>query len=305
MTVKQLRAFLAVARNLSFAQAGERLHLSQPALSLAIKNLEESLGGPLLTRTTRSVSLTPEGETLLPIATRLLADWDNTEELLRQHFTLQLGKVSIAAMPSFAGNLLPLALKAFRGRHPRVNVAVHDVLNEQVVDMVRTGRVELGIAFEPETLENLAFIPFYTDRFVAVVPADSPLAAHAELSWETLLQESFITLQRPSAVRLLLEQHVAPQHGRLPVAFESHQLVTVGRMVAQGLGVSAVPTLCIRQMEELGARCVRLHSPQVERRVGLLRLAEHSLSTAAQALSDALLHIADWKHLDAKAQVPD
>ena len=66
MTVKQLRAFLAVAQSLSFAQAGERLHLSQPALSLAIKSLEESLGGPLLERTTRSVSLTPEGETLLP-----------------------------------------------------------------------------------------------------------------------------------------------------------------------------------------------------------------------------------------------
>ncbi len=117
MTVKQLRAFLAVAQSLSFAQAGERLHLSQPALSLAIKSLEESLGGPLLERTTRSVSLTPEGETLLPLALRLLADWDNTK-MLRQHFTLQLGKVSIAAMPSFAGNLLPLVLKTFRERHP-------------------------------------------------------------------------------------------------------------------------------------------------------------------------------------------
>lgn len=297
MTLKQLRAFLAVAQNLSFAQAGERLHLSQPALSLAIKNLEESLGGPLLARTTRSVSLTPEGETLVPIASRLLADWDNAEELLRQHFTLQLGKVSIAAMPSFAGNLLPLALKAFRDRHPKVNVAVHDVLNEQVVDMVRTRRVELGIAFEPDTLENLDFTPFYLDRFVAVVPADSPLAIRTDLSWAELLEDSFITLQRPSAVRLLLEQHVAAQHGRLPVAFESHQLVTVGRMVAQGLGVSAVPTLCMGQMEELGARCVNLHTPQVARRVGLLRLAEHRLSAAAQALSDALLRMPDWKRL--------
>ena len=89
MTVKQLRAFLAVAQSLSFAQACERLHLSQPALSLAIKNLEQSLGGQLLVRTTRSVALTPEGETLLPIAVRLLADWDNAEDLLRQHFTLQ------------------------------------------------------------------------------------------------------------------------------------------------------------------------------------------------------------------------
>ncbi|MFZ3154195.1 LysR family transcriptional regulator [Pseudomonas sp.] len=298
MTVKQLRAFLAVAQSLSFAQACERLHLSQPALSLAIKNLEESLGGPLLVRTTRRVGLTPEGELLLPIARRLLADWDNTEELLRQHFTLQLGKVAIAAMPSFAGNLLPMALKAFRDRYPKVNVAVHDVINEQVLEMLRNRRVELGIAFEPEALDGLDFIPFYTDRFVAVVPAGCSLAELPELSWAQLLKERFITLQRPSAVRLLLEESIAAQHGKLQVAFESHQLVTVGRMVAQGLGVSAVPSLCIQQMQELGARCIALSAPQVERRVGLLRLAGYELSSAAQALSDVLMHITDWNTLN-------
>lgn len=301
MTIKQLRAFLAVAQSLSFAQACERLHLSQPALSLAIKNLEESLGGQLLVRTTRSVALTPEGETLLPIARRLLADWDNAEELLRQHFTLQLGKVSIAAMPSFAGNLLPVVLKAFRDRHPKVNVAVHDVINEQVLEMVRNRRVEIGIALEPDSLDGLDFTPFYTDRFVAVVPADCELAQRTEVSWAELLQGNFITLQRPSAVRLLLEESIAAQHGRLPVAFESHQLVTVGRMVAQGLGVSAVPSLCIQQMQELGARCIALHGPQVERRVGLLRLAEYKLSAAAQALADVLLHVRDWNRLDLPA----
>ncbi|MBU1330015.1 MAG: LysR family transcriptional regulator [Gammaproteobacteria bacterium] len=288
MTLKQLRAFYTVAQTLSFAHAGERLHLSQPALSLAIKNLEDSLGGALLVRTTRSVSLTAEGEIFLPLAGRLLADWDHAEDLLRQHFTLQLGRVSIAAMPSFAGNLLPVALKAFRDRHPRVNVTVHDVINEQVLEMVRSRRVELGVLFEPELLEGLSFTPFYVDRFVAVVPADSPLARLAEVSWQALLQESFITLQRPSAVRLLLEARVSAQHGSLPVAFESHQLVTVGRMVANGLGVSAVPNLCLRQMEELGARCVPLVGPQVERRVGMVRRIDHPLSSAAQALCDAL-----------------
>ena len=298
MTIKQLRAFLAVAQSLSFAQACERLHLSQPALSLAIKNLEQSLGGQLLVRTTRSVALTPEGETLLPIAVRLLADWDNTEELLRQHFTLQLGKVAIAAMPSFAGNLLPMALKAFRDRYPKVNVAVHDVINEQVLEMLRNRRVELGIAFEPEALDGLDFTPFYTDRFVAVVPAGCSLAELPELSWAQLLKEPFITLQRPSAVRLLLEESIAAQHGKLQVAFESHQLVTVGRMVAQGLGVSAVPSLCIQQMQELGARCIALSAPQVERRVGLLRLAGYELSSAAQALSDVLMHVTDWNTLN-------
>lgn len=298
MTLKQLRAFLAVAQALSFAQAGERLHLSQPALSLAVKSLEDSLGGPLLIRTTRSVSLTPEGEVLLPIARRLLADWDNTEELLRQHFTLQLGKVSVAAMPSFAGNLLPLALKAFRSRHPRVNVAVHDVIHEQVLEMVRNRQVELGIAFEPETVEGLVFVPFYTDRFVAVVPAGSTLAKRSSLSWGELLQESFIALHRPSVVRLLLEESLASHDLQLPIAFESHQLVTIGRMVANGLGVSAVPTLCIQQMEELGARCLPLHEPRIERRIGLLHLAEHKLSAAAQALCDALENIPEWENLE-------
>lgn len=298
MTVKQLRAFLAVAQSLSFAQACERLHLSQPALSLAIKSLEESLGGQLLVRTTRSVALTPEGETLLPLARRLLADWDNAEEVMHQHFTLQLGKVSIAAMPSFAGNLLPAVLRTFRDRHPKVNVAVHDVINEQVLEMVRNRRVELGIALEPDSLDGLTFTPFYTDRFVAVLPADSPLAGESTITWEQLLEDHFITLQRPSAVRLLLEDQLASRHGRLPVAFESHQLVTVGRMVAEGLGVSAVPRLCRRQMEELGARCVALEEPCIERRVGLFCLAQHQLSSAAQALSDVLVQGTDWAGME-------
>jgi LysR family carnitine catabolism transcriptional activator len=306
MNVKQLRAFLAVAQALSFAQAGERLHVSQPALSLTIKALEEDLGGALLTRTTRSVSLTPEGEALLPLARRLLADWDNTEELLRQHFTLQLGRVAIAAMPSFAGDRLPAALRVFRDRYPRVNVAVHDVINEHVLEMVRHRRVELGIGFEPQTRSELVFTPFYLDRFVAVVALDSPLARLEEITWAQLLKEDFITLQRPSAVRLLLEQDIATQHGKLPVAFESHQLSTVGRMVANGLGVSAVPSLCIRQMQELGACCVPLVGPVIERQIGSMRLADHKLSTAAQALHEVLIECArDIPRLTATLSNPD
>ncbi|MFK3775481.1 LysR family transcriptional regulator [Pseudomonas sp. NPDC089406] len=289
MNVKQLRAFVTVAKYQSFAQAGEHLHVSQPALSLTIKALEDNLGGALLTRTTRSVSLTPEGEVLLPLARRLLGDWDDTEEMLRQRFTLQLGRVSVAAMPSYAGNLLPDALKVFRQRYPKVNVTVHDVINEQVLELVRHRRVELGIGFEPDSNAALHFHPLYMDRFVAVVPASSPLARQPQVRWQELLAQDFVALQRPSAVRLLLEQQVAADHGKLAVAFESHQLSTVGRMVASGLGVSAVPALCIEQMQELGACCVPLIEPCVERRIGVIALADHKLSKAAEALLDVLL----------------
>lgn len=284
MTVKQLRAFLAVAQSLSFAQACERLHLSQPALSLAIKTLEESLGGPLLVRTTRSVALTPEGEILLPIAQRLLADWDNAEELLRQHFTLQLGRVAIAAMPSFAANRLPQAIKAFRDQHPKINVTVHDVINEQVVDMVRDRRVELGVVLEPDSLDGLQFRALYLDRFVAVVPPDSSLTARNEVSWSDLRGEPFIALQRPSAVRRLIEAQV----GQLTVTFESHQFTTIGRMVGQGLGVSIVPSICTQQMLELGGRCIPMANPTVERPIGLIQRSGIKLSAAAQALADTI-----------------
>ncbi|MCE9680960.1 LysR family transcriptional regulator [Halomonas alkalisoli] len=288
MTIKQLRAFQAVAQTLSFTQACERLHLSQPALSLAIKGLEETLGGALLIRSTRSVRLTPEGETLLPMAKRLLADWDNAEELLRQRFTLQLGRVALAAMPSIACNRLPRALRVFREQFPRVNVTVHDVINEQVIDMVRRQQVELGIAFEPETSEGIDFLPLFDDTFVAVVPPDSPLADAEAIDWNVLLDHDFITLQRPSMVRILMEQALALRGTELPVAFESHQLATVGRMVASGLGVSAVPALCREQMHELGARCVTLHDPQIQRTVGVVIGAGQELSTAARALYEVL-----------------
>ncbi|POA59885.1 MULTISPECIES: LysR family transcriptional regulator [unclassified Pseudomonas] len=288
MTVKQIRAFLAVAHSMSFALACERLHLSQSALSLTIKALEEGLGGRLFTRNTRNVALTPEGEALLPLARRLIADWDNAEDEMRQRFTLQRGRVTLAAMPSFAGNLLPPILKQFRARYPQVNVTVNDVINEQVLEMVRDREVELGVAFEPQDSTSLAFTPLYVDRFVAVVSRESPLAQRSEIDWQTLLQEPFITLQRPSTVRVMLEEHLRAQGVQLPVEFESHQLATVGRMVASGLGVSAVPALCAGQMRELGGHCITLGEPVVERTIGVLTKPGEELSTAAQALFDIL-----------------
>lgn len=288
MTVKQIRAFLAVAHSMSFALACERLHLSQSALSLTIKALEEGLGGRLFTRNTRNVALTPEGEALLPLARRLIADWDNAEDEMRQRFTLQRGRVTLAAMPSFAGNLLPPILKQFRARYPQVNVTVDDVINEQVLEMVRDREVELGVAFEPQDNTSLVFTPLYIDRFVAVVPRDSPLAGRHEIDWQTLLQEPFITLQRPSTVRVMLEEHLWARGVQLPVEFESHQLATVGRMVASGLGVSAVPALCAGQMRELGGHCITLGEPVVERAIGVLTKPGDELSTAAQALFDIL-----------------
>lgn len=291
VTHKQLKAFVAVASTQSFAEACGIVHLSQPALSITIKNLEESVGGKLLVRTTRTLSLTPEGEAFYPVAQRLLADWEEGLEDLKNRFALRRGKVVMGAMPSFACNLLPSALAQFRHQHPSVNVAVNDVVSEEVVEMVRQGRVELGVSFDPGESEDLLFEPLFDDEFVAVFAPSHPLLAASEIAWQALAKEDFILLQRPSSIRALIEQRLQSEGYELTPAFEAHQLATIGRMVATGLGVSVVPALCAPQMRELGAECRPLCKPFIHRRVGVLTRRRYALSVAAQALKGVLLEV--------------
>lgn len=290
MTLRQLKAFLAVAQTLSFAEASKKVFMSQPALSLAIKSLEEGVGGRLLVRTTRSVALTPEGKALYERSRRLVNEWDAMEEEMRQRFALERGLVSIAAMPSFAANQLPDLIGEFRERYPGISVQVHDVIAEETVELVRAGKVELGVTFHPEGLaEQDTFMALMVDQFVAVLPSDHPVANQASITWDELADDEFIALQRPSMVRMRVEEKLAEAGIQLDVAFDSHQLATVGRMVGSGLGVSVVPALCQRQMIEAGARVVPLHSPVIESELGILTRKNYQLSAPAQAMFDVII----------------
>jgi LysR family carnitine catabolism transcriptional activator len=295
MNVKRLRIFLVVAKTRSFALASDILFQSQPSLSVAIKKLEDELGGRLLDRTTRRVSLTPEGEELYKIGKSLLAAWDSSEEQIKQRFQLKRGRVAIGAMPSFASNLLPEILMSFRTKHPGISVEVHDVIAERVVELVRTGHIEMGLSFASEMGEDLLFTPLFTDEFIAVLPQSCSLAEHMSIQWGELVQHDFITLQRPSSMREHIELELAASDIELNVVYEAHQLVTVGRMVAEGLGVSAVPSLCQRQMQEMGATCTSLKEPVIKRPVGIICRSDHQLSVAAKAMFDECVSYFDDK----------
>ncbi len=283
-TLKQVRAFVAIARSRSFAEAAAQLNLSQPALSSAIKTLEQAVGGKLLTRTTRTFALTPEGESFLPTAQRLLAEWDGALEDLHNRFALRTGRITIAAMPSFAANLLPEGLFRFKQSHPDIRVALHDVIAEDVVRMVRSGQAELGISFHPGDHDDLQFTPLFEDHFVAVLPAQHPLNQNAEISLAELAEQDLITLQTPSQVRGLIAEFFQQHQLPFSPAFEAHQLVTVGRMVASGLGVSLVPALSEQQMREVGACCLPLADGSLSRHVGILSRRRYPLSAASNAM---------------------
>tara|TARA_R110002167_G_scaffold6671_13_gene31439 strand:+ start:7443 stop:8345 length:903 start_codon:yes stop_codon:yes gene_type:complete len=288
VSIKQLRAFIAVAQTLSFTEACAQVHLSQPALSIAIKNMEEAVGGSLLIRSTRILSLTPEGVQFLPVAQRLLADWDGAFNDLHELFALQRGQLSVAAMPSFASHQLPAVLARYRQRYPAVNIRVQDVVAEEVVEMVRSGRVELGVAFELETDPELLFTPLFEDPFIAVLPPEHPLLQHQQLNWSMIAESPFLTLQPPSMIRQLILDRMTEHGIKLKIEFESHQLVTIIRMVVCGLGISVVPALCIPQIEQQGAEWRPLLEPEVRRTVGIYTRKRYPLSKAAEAMVASL-----------------
>jgi len=289
VTFKQVRAFVAVVRSRSFAEAAAQIHLSQPALSIAIKNLEEAVGGQLLTRTTRAFALTPEGESFYPTAQRLLNQWDTALQDLNNRFALRTGNITIASMPSFASNLLPDALMQFKTQHPQVKVALHDVIAEDVIRMVRTGQAEVGVSFDPGIHDDLIFTPLFNDHFMAVLAKDHPLAAQSSIELKQLMQHDLITLQAPSQVRQLISDMLAREELEFNPAMEAHHLVTIGRMVAKGLGVSIVPALCEQQMQEVGAVCRPLSHTVLSQHVGIITRRRYPLSVAAQALESVLL----------------
>ena len=291
VSIKQLQAFVAVAQCQSFAEACTLVHLSQPALSISVKNLEEAVGGKLLARSTRSVALTPEGAEFLPVVQRLLDDWDRSLQDVHNLFALRRGKLDIAAMPTFASSLLPEILGEYHRLYADINITIHDVIAESVVDMVRDGRVELGVTFDPGDAADLNFQPLFRDKFVAVLPPQHKLQKKNKLKWNDLQNTAFIALQRPSSIRLLLDKTLLDHGIEITPAFEAHQLASIGRMVSNGLGASVVPALSAGQMEEMGAVCRPISAPAITRKVGLITRKRYPLSVATQAMVDV---ISNW-----------
>lgn len=280
---KNLRAFVQVAKSTTFADAASRLHLTQPALSSAIKKMESELGGKLFSRSTRRVELTPEGQSLLPNAIRLLQDWEDTFNDIQNLFSMEQGKLHIAAMPSFAESKLPNLLKNYNTRHPNIRLRIFDVVMERAVETVLDGGAEVGFTFEPQRKEGLDFLPLFDDAFVVIVNAEHPLAHNSNVSWRDCLQHPFVIMNRGSAVRQWTDEHLS-QYGEPRIVAETGQLGTLGQLIVQGLGIAVMPSLCVPNMKKLGLVSLTINDDPLIKSVGMIKLAHRELSVAAQSL---------------------
>jgi DNA-binding transcriptional LysR family regulator len=179
--VRHLRAFVAVAEELNFTRAAERLHLAQQALSSRIQQLEQRMDAQLFLRTSRRVELTPAGHALLAQAPGLLSALDGAVESARQAARGEAGELTVGLLATAALDVTPRTLREFSAARPAVRVSLRNVTFDEPTGGVATGEADVALVWLPFTTEGLAVEPLYDDPRLAVLASDHPLANRAEL----------------------------------------------------------------------------------------------------------------------------
>jgi DNA-binding transcriptional LysR family regulator len=279
-----LRAFVAVAELNSFRAAAESIHLSQPALSRRIEKLEEALGIRLFDRTTRSVSLTAVGRDFSRKARALLDDLDSSLLSMRGVAATQFGEIVLACVPSAVYYFLPKVLLDFHREYPRIRVRIIDEGANAALESVVRGEADFGINIIGTQEPEIDFHPILTEPFIAACRRDHPLAEKCQVTWAELSQYDYMTVDRSSGNRLLIDNALARANVRLTWCYEARHVLTLIGLVEAGLGVAVVPRLSMPQGEHAKLTSVQLAEPTVERTVGLVRRRGRELSPAARQL---------------------
>lgn len=282
-TLKQLRAFDAVARSASFTEAARTLHLTQSALSVLVRELEGTLGVRLLDRHTRGVQVSEAGRDFMPYVQRVLAELHEGIGSITNLRDKRRGRLRVAAPQMMACTLMPSAVQAFLAAYPAIDVHLVDTLPEQLVDMLERGDVELAVGPGLATpgIERASLLD---DAHWLICRADHALGRRRRVRWQELRRLPFIAPTRDFMTTL--REALGPLSPA--AAHEVSYMTTALAMVAAGLGVTACPTYARPLVGAWNLRMVELVEPLFVREVFIHRLARRSLSPAAEAFTQFL-----------------
>jgi LysR family carnitine catabolism transcriptional activator len=289
VTLRQLRAFIAVAEAEHFTRAADELGLSQSSVSTLVRELEANLGLRLFDRHTRMLKLTLAGAEILPLARKAMADLDSVIGSSSQLKSLGRGRVSIAASSLQAALLVPRYIRRFCAQYPGVKVNLYDVSQEEVLERVRAGDVDFGIGTDAGVRHDLGIRPLITDTFIAVLPPGHPMCGKRELTWKDFVGVPVIGPPAGNPVREQLDFALAREGITLTRSFEVALPLTIVGMVEGGLGVAVLTTAVSKLAEALGLTVRKITKPVIKREMSLLFHADRSLSPAAQNFRDMLL----------------
>ncbi len=283
VNLRHLHAFITVGKLSSFTRAANQLNLSQPALTVQIRQLEETLGVRLLDRNTRSVRLTEVGKDLVPVVERLLHEIDsvvlNTQELVSKN----KGIVRIAATPSLASNLLPKIIARFRKDFPEINIRLKDDIPQRMISLIKSDAVDFGIGDLVKIDSDLQFTALFQDKINVVFPADHLLDQKKILLLDDLAGHPLILTEPDSHLRTLVDQAFQSVGSSAAPVYEATYLSTVIGMVQAGLGIAILPSSVLGVQALSGLRARPIDHPPLAREIGLIQRSGAAAAPAAES----------------------
>ena len=244
MELRHLRYFVALAEELHFGRAAEKLHISQPPLSMQIRALENELGVTLLNRTQRRVSLTQAGAALLGEARHILARVEQAVLITKRAGRGEIGELAIGFISVADYNVLPLVLREFRRRFPLVKLTLRESTTDAQIRDLAAGRIDVGFALPPINEPWLESVAVLREPLIAALPEKHPLARNpGKLALEKLKDAPFILFPRPNAPGLYDDVvSCCKAAGFSPrVEQEAIQMQTIVSLVSAELGVALIP----------------------------------------------------------------
>jgi LysR family hydrogen peroxide-inducible transcriptional activator len=251
MTLTELKYIVAVARERHFGKAAEACHVSQPTLSVAIKKLEDELEVKLFERSATEVTVTPLGGQIVQQAQSVLEQAASIKEIAKRGKDPLSGALNLGIIYTIGPYLLPDLVRQNIARTPQMPLMLQEHFTAKLLEMLRAGEIDCAIMAEPFPDTNLALAPLYDEPFIAVVPANHPLAARESITSDELKSETMLLLGTGHCFRdHVLE--VCPEFARfssnaegIRKSFEGSSLETIKHMVASGMGVTLVPRLSV------------------------------------------------------------
>jgi DNA-binding transcriptional LysR family regulator len=253
MDLRHLRVFIAVADELHFGRAAERLHVSQPPVSQAIKELEEELGLRLFERTSRHIELTKGGETVLHDARAVLTRLELLRENARKVAQGNVGTLLIGTTTLATFSFLPDVLRRFNQDFPQVHVTLTESTSDQILTGVEKEIFDIGCMFTmPIKVDGLTYRPIGRDPLIVALPAAHKAAQYERVPLEILANDKFLVFERQSGP-LMFDSMVelCMRHGFSPKIFTARLMPTIISLVSSGVGVALVPD-CLRVLRRDG-----------------------------------------------------
>jgi len=271
LNLRDIRALVAVAEAGSFTRAAERLHLSQPALTVQIRRLEEAVGARLFDRNSRNVSLTATGRELLPLLRKSLQDMDSVLRDARALGEGESGTVRVACLPTFAASVLPELVIEMKREVPRVVFQIRDVVASTVNALVRNEEADIGLTGGEVLDPMLEVLQTGVDRLVVVCPQAHPLARKRRIGLNDLAQAPLVLTAQGTSVRAVVDAALRESRDPLDIACEPMYMMTAVAMVRAGLGVTILPETAREVRAEAGLVVRKIDHPAFVRSIAIVK----------------------------------